>query len=280
MKKILITAKNSYLGNSFAEWVGENFDIDFISCRTDEWKSLSFAKYDVIYHVAGIAHIKETKHNKELYFKVNRDLTEKLAIKAKRDCVKQFIFLSSMSVYGIETGIINKDTLAQPKSSYGISKLQGEEQIKLLEDENFKVAIIRPPMIYGKGAKGNYGSLAVLAKRITCFPDITNQRSMLYVDNLCEFIRLTINNNESGLFFPQNSDYVRTSELVQLIANEHGRKIRLTKVFNPILKILEYKLKLINKVFGNLSYDQEISSYRDKYQIYNLKESIKITEKL
>ena len=156
MKRILITAKHSYIGNSFAEWTNGKYDIDFISCRTDEWKQSSFSVYDAILHVAGIAHIKESKDNIKLYYEVNRDLTIELAAKAKTDGVKQFIFLSSMSVYGIESGTINKDTPTNPKNNYGISKIEAENQIKLLENDHFKITIIRPPMVYGMGCKGNY----------------------------------------------------------------------------------------------------------------------------
>ena len=64
-----------------------------------------------------------------------------------------------------------------------------------------------------------------LAQKLPVFPDIDNQRSMLHIDNLCEFIRLMIDNEESGLFFPQNREYVKTSEMVKLIAEVHGKKI-------------------------------------------------------
>src|SRR5690606_7124221 len=117
----------------------------------------------VVIHVAGIAHVKETKENADLYYKVNRDLAFEVAKKAKNEGVKQFIFLSSMSVYGIETGIIKINTPTNPKTNYGRSKLEAEELISSIESDSFKVAILRPPMIYGKGCKGNYIRLANLA---------------------------------------------------------------------------------------------------------------------
>src|SRR5699024_10485464 len=101
MKKILITGKNSYIGGKFKEWVEQwpdEYIVDEISVRGDEWKEADFSIYDSVFHVAGIAHRKETKKNKNLYFEVNRDLVQKVAFKAKRDGVRQFIFLSSMSV--------------------------------------------------------------------------------------------------------------------------------------------------------------------------------------
>lgn len=281
MKRILITAKNSYIGHAFVEWTADRYIIDYISCRTDTWKKLDFSKYDVILHVAGIAHVSTDPEMEEEYYKVNRDLTINLATKAKADGVKQFIFTSSIIVYGDSSSnkrVIDKNTIPTPSNFYGDSKLKAEEGIRPLESENFSVVILRPPMIYGKGSKGNYPKLAKVARKLPVFPDIDNQRSMIHIDNLCEFIRLMIDNEESGMFFPQNREYVKTSEMVNFIAEVHGKKIILTKCFNLILKVLGVRVGLINKVFGNLVYDKTISNYKDNYQLRDLLESIELTE--
>src|SRR5699024_9295461 len=173
----------------------------------------------------------------DLYYRVNRDLTIELAEKAKKENVAQFIFLSSIIVYGENIdndGVINKDTIPKPSNFYGNSKLQAEEGITPLQDDTFNVAIIRPPMIYGKGSKGNYPKLAKLARISPIFPNIENKRSMLHIDNLSEFLKLMIDNEESGLFFPQNKEYVQTSHLVKTIAEVYGKKIWLVKLFNFI----------------------------------------------
>jgi len=133
-------------------------------------------------------------------------------------------------------------------------------------------------MIYGKGSKGNYPKMAKLARKLPVFPDIDNQRSMLHIDNLCEFIRMMIRNSEHGQFFPQNKEYVRTSEMVKLIAAVHGKNIRLTRVLNPALKLLGRFVGQVNKAFGNLVYDKGISEYKENYCIRDFKESIKLTE--
>lgn len=274
MKKILITAENSYIGNAFADWTSERYKIDFISCRNDKWKELDFSIYDVVFHVAGIAHTRETKENSNLYFKVNRDLTIALAMKAKDDGVKHFIFLSSMSVYGIERGVIRKDSIPNPTSNYGISKLQAEEKIISLNKENFKIAILRVPMVYGKNCKGNYPRLAKVALKLPVIPAINNQRSMIYIDNLSEFVKVVIENSMSGIYLPQNSEYTNTSEMIRLIAEVHEKKIVLTKLANPLLRLLCRKSRAVNKVFGNLVFEQCTSNYC----VVGLKESIKLTE--
>ena len=187
MKKILITGKNSYIGNSLVRWLGyyhNRYSIDSISLKSDDWKKKKFSEYDVVLHVAGIAHIKETKENEGLYYKVNRDLTYEIAQKAKTEGVKQFIFLSSMSVYGIMEGVISADTPLKPNSAYGKSKLEGEKLIENLHDASFTVAILRPPMVYGNNCRGNYTKLAALALKTPVFPKVDNKRSMIYIDNL------------------------------------------------------------------------------------------------
>ncbi|MGE8204704.1 NAD-dependent epimerase/dehydratase family protein [Heyndrickxia sp. NPDC080065] len=285
MKKILITGANSYIGKSFEKWL-ENYPdryiVDSISLRDDSWKEKDFSGYDIVLHLAGIAHVSTDPKMEDMYYKVNRDLTIEAAKKSKVEGVKQFIFMSSIIVYGDSSSskrVIDKHTVPTPSNFYGNSKLQAEEGIYPLESDEFRVVIIRPPMIYGKGSKGNYPKLAKAAQKLPVFPDIENERSMLHIDNLCEFIRLIIDNQDNGLFFPQNKEYVNTSEMVKLIADVHGKKIKLIKLFNPVLKVMGMKLGLINKVFGNLVYEQSMSNYKDNYRIRDLRKSIELTER-
>ncbi|MBR5858876.1 MAG: NAD-dependent epimerase/dehydratase family protein, partial [Clostridia bacterium] len=182
MKKILITGANSYIGTSFETYLKENFPDDYVVDTVDmidgTWHEKSFAGYDSVFHVAGIAHQKETKENAHLYYEVNRDLAIEIAKKAKDDGVKQYIFLSSMSVYGVETGVITKETEPNPKSNYGKSKLQAEQGISSLASDDFKVCILRPPMVYGRGCKGNFQTVVKIVKKSPVFPNVKNKRSI------------------------------------------------------------------------------------------------------
>lgn len=280
MKRILITGANSYIGSSFDKWINKTPDeylVDTLNMIDGSWKNESFSGYDAIYHVAGIAHIKETKENTDLYYQVNRDLAYETALKAKNEGIKQFIFLSTMNVYGIETGVITKETHTNPKTHYGNSKLQAEELISKLSDESFKVAIIRPPMVYGKGCKGNYARLANLARKVPAFPKVQNMRSMIYIDNLNQFIKLIIDEEDAGLFFPQNKEYVNTSEMVKLIAQAHEKKIWMTDMFNFLLRLI--KSSTLDKLFGNLIYQSELSEYKREFCVVDFKSSILATEK-
>lgn len=270
MKKILIIGKNSFIGQSFikhAQTRNYDFDIEEVTSRSDEWKSMDFGQYDTIYHVAGIAHNSSDPKLKDLYYTVNRDLTIEVAKKAKYDGTRQFVFMSSMIVFGTKNSKITKETKPNPDNFYGDSKLQAENGILPLQSEDFNVAIIRPPMVYGKGSKGNYPKLAKLAKKTPIFPDYNNKRSMIHIDNLMECIAKVIELNLSGHFHPQNQEYVKTSILVKEIAKVHKHNLIMTKVANPLIRLF-ISQKLINKVFGNLYYDKKMSEQNEIF--YNI----------
>lgn len=289
MKRILITGINSYLGKSFKSYMEgfPGYSTVSISMRDGSWREEDFTGIDAVYHVAGLAHSDNGRISPEkaqMYYSINTDLTLELAKKAKREGVGQFIFMSSAIVYGDSAPIgqrrmIDRGTRCSPANCYGDSKVQAELGLKRLEDERFRVVILRPPMIYGPGCKGNYPVLSLMARRLHFFPQVDNQRSMLFVGNLMAFVKLMIDNNESGTFFPQNAQYSNTSVLVALIAAAHGRKIRLVRGFTWALKLLGVFTPLVNKAFGSLSYDMEMSGYpRGEYRLFSLEESIRITE--
>lgn len=296
MKKILITGKNSYLGNAVEQYIldrqaakgEEPWQMDRISLRGDAWKKESFAGYDTVLHMAGIAHAdvgKVSEETKALYYHINRDLTLQAAQKAKADGVRQFIYMSSVIIYGDSAPVgkqkhITAETPPAPANFYGDSKYQAERQLRKLQDADFRVAIVRAPMIYGKGCKGNFSVLVKLAARMPVFPALGNQRSMLYVENLAEFLRLLMEAGTGGTFFPQNAEYVRTDEMIRLIGKTMGRRIRLWRMLNPFVKLAS-KMPgriggLADKAFGSLTVDRKLSSREiTGYQIYSLEESIR-----
>lgn len=290
MKKILITGANSYIGTSFEKYIAENFSseyqIDTIDMIGDAWRQTSFSGYDAIFHVAGIAHSDTGKISEEkarLYYSVNTDLAVETAEKAKTENVKQFIYMSSAIVYGDsapigKTKLITKDTPVSPANCYGDSKVQAENKLVPMSADYFRVVILRPPMIYGRGSKGNYPLLSKIARKTPIFPYVKNERSMLYIENLCEFVRLMVDNCEEGIFWPQNAEYTNTSELVKMIASSHGKKLLLVKGFSWIIKVMARFTKLVNKAFGNLIYDKELSNYHHPYQIFDLARSVNRTE--
>ena len=281
MKKILITGANSYIGTSFEQWMKQydGYQIDTVDTMDCKWKKADFTKYDTVFHVAGLAHSDPKTEMRNLYHKINTDLAVETAEYAKEYGVNQFIFMSSIIVYGSNHTYIDKGTVPTPKNFYGDSKLQADIRLHKLQSESFNVVSIRPPMIYGKGSKGNYPRLSALVKKTPVFPSMRNQRSMLHIDNLCEFIRLMIDNNEHGIFYPQNREYVSTAELVKTIAELKDKKMIMLPWFNPLLKALSKKVTTFNKLFGDLVYDKSMSAYNDwSYCVNDFEESIRKTE--
>lgn len=268
MKNILVFGKDSYIGTNFEKWLNKskegNYNISSISSKDDEWRKEDFSKYDVIFCLAGIAHVSANKKLEDLYYKVNRDLPIEVAKKAKAEGVKQFIFMSSMIIYGADGKIgqfkiIKEDTSKVPIDFYGRSKLEADEAIQKLSDEKFKTIIIRAPMVYGPNCKGNFPKLKKIAKILPIFPDIENNRSMIYIDNLVECIKQNIDNENSGVIYPQNKEYVSTKSIIEAMAKAMNKKMHFVKIFNPILKLLSKKINYINKIFGNKVYDKSLS---------------------
>lgn len=289
MKRVLITGANSYIGVNVENWLAkwpEDYNVETVDMMDGSWKERSFSEYDVVYHVAGIAHAdvgNVSEETKALYYRVNTDLTVEVAEKAKAEGVKQFIFMSSMIVYGgCKEKLITSATVPKPANFYGDSKWQADQAVQAMSSDEFKVAVVRPPMIYGKGSKGNYPELAKMASKLPIFPVVKNKRSMLYIENLCQFIKLLIDYEEQGVFFPQNREYTVTSEMVRQIAEVKGHKIIMIPSFGWAIKLI-MKIPgkiggLAGKAFGDSAYEMGMSEFREDYQVCNFCESIKRTE--
>lgn len=257
MKKILIAGANSYIGESFANYMQQwpdRYRVDTLDVIGDGWKQASLAGYDVVFLVAGIAHRKETEENASLYYQVNRDLAVALAEKAKQNGVRHFVFMSSMSVYGMDQGVITPDTLPSPKSHYGKSKLEAEQNLARLENEHFRIAVLRPPMVYGKNCRGNFQLMLKLAKKSPVFPVVSNRRSMISIDNLCAFVRLVIDGEEAGVFFPQNREYVNTTEMVRIMAKTLNRRIFFSRLAGVAVGAMMPVVGMARKAFSTLIY--------------------------
>jgi len=284
--KILITGKTSYIGNQIESWIKEDssYEVTRISVRDNSWKTLDFSAYDAVIHLAGIVHKKENKVSRDKYFKINRDLTDAVAKKAKAEGVSQFIFFSSMAVYG-ESGnlkqkiVITRKSETAPNTSYGQSKLEGEEKLRNLESKDFKVAIIRPPMIYGRGCPGNYKRLRRLALKWAVYPNVHNQRSMLYIDNLMVLVKGILDQKSRGIFLPQDEEYSDTLEMIKEIRKAHDKKTWVLNLVRPLLFLAGKRSYTMNKAFGNLCYEKGLSIIKDiEYQRVAMKEGIQSIE--
>ena len=282
MKRILITGAGSYVGESVRKYMMTHGDyrIDAVDTMGDNWKKADFSQYDVVYHVAGIAHVNADPKMEPLYYKVNRDLTIEVAKHAKAAGVKQFIFMSSQIVFhesqSLKGEVLTADTKENPNGFYGDSKLQAELGIKALSDYNFKVCILRPCVIYGPNSKGNFPRLAKLAVKTPVFPEWHNKRSMLYIDNLAEFVRQCVDRELEGTFYPQNREQADTVEIVRFFATAAGHKIWITRLLNPFVWLGSFVLQPINKMFATYYYAPEMSKYDFEYQLVGFEDSLKI----
>lgn len=288
MKRVLITGANSYIGCSVERYLGrwqDQYQVDTVDMR-DSWREKSFRGYDAVLHVAGIVHQPGSKADPaqaELYDRVNHRLAVDTARKAKAEGVGQFLFMSSESVYGLTaplggTVTITADTPLSPADNYGRSKRDAEQELLALADDGFRLAILRPPIIYGHGCKGNYQTLSRLAKRLPIFPWVDNRRSMLYIENFAELVRLLIDDRAEGIFCPQDREYVNTSDLVGLIAHLSGRNMMMVRGFTWALRLLRPVTGMVDKAFGSLCYDMALSDYPRDYRVKDFITSVRETE--
>lgn len=283
MKKVLITGKNSYIGQSFKSYVEANYpseiQVDSISVRGDAWREYDFSRYDAVLHVAGIAHVSADPKMETEYYKVNRDLTIAVAKLTKQSGVRQFVFMSSMIIYGEKRGIdsltiIDRATKPEPIDFYGRSKLEADLGVQKLADDKFNVVSVRTPMVFGPQSKGNFPLLVKVAKVSPIFPKINNQRSMIYINNLAEFLAKTILNNISGIYFPQNQEPLSTLAIVKIIRTQLHKPLIVISLFNPFLRLLGRRFRVIDKVFGSKTYQQD-SSIPFNYLVVDNAESIR-----
>ncbi len=280
MKRVLITGANSYVGTNVEAWLMKTpdlFKVDTVSTFNDEWKRADFSSYDVVFHVAGIAHVDAKKKMEPLYRKVNTGLTIEVAKWAKNHGVKQFIFMSSGIVFreskSLKANVVTPETKPNPNSFYGDSKLQAEIGLHELEDDSFKVAILRPPMIYGPNCKGNFMRLAKLGTVTPIFPAFHNKRSMLFIDNLAEFVKQIILRDKNGTFYPQNKELADTVEIAKAFAKQNNHKLHIWRWLNFFVYIGSPFIKSLNKMFADFYYIPEMSEYDFDYQLVSQKDS-------
>lgn len=283
MQRIVITGKNSYIGNHIQEWIqrkDESYKILQVDVQNSDWKKFRFMPNDIVIHTAGIVHRPDVK-DWSLYEKVNVELPVEVAEKAKKANAVHFVFLSSMAIYGVKKqlkkNVITQDTSINPVSLYGRSKYLAESRIRKLESENFLITIVRPPNVYGYNCKGGYISgFTSIVKKMPAIPYAFDEvkQSVIYIDNLTECIYQIIKNKKSGIFMPQDDKSVSAVELMEQIAAGINRPLKRSIILGIIPKILN-KLSIVNKAYGGIEYSSELSVMDFPYVVVKFNEAIK-----
>lgn len=241
-KKVILVGIGGYIGGKFTEYINKNYpdwQIDAVDSMNRKWAEADFTGYDAVYNVSGLAHANAAlRVAEELYYQVNGQLPIDVATKAKAEGVPLFVQMSSQIVYGDMSGLgeekmLTPETVPAEPTVYGKSKMMAERGLQKLVDDKFQVAIMRPPLIYSEYASDNFPRLVNFAKQMPIFPKLKNKQSMVYVDNLCELIKLIIENNKGGIYYPQQECYIEISKIVKDIADAVGNKMWQTRIFNP-----------------------------------------------
>lgn len=265
--KVLITGKGSYIGGNLKAWLEKTgeFLVDELDMESPDWIHYDFTPYDTVIHVAAIVH-KKNKIPWSIYYKVNTILPYKVARKARESQVKQFVFFSTMAVYGQgkelpKGNIIDENTPLRPKKAYGRSKHMAEGKLQKLNTEKFKVSIVRPPNVYGNACSGNYiNSFIKLVKLTPVLPVIYTdcKQGYIYIDNLCQFIQQLIQDQKAGIFHPQDGEGISSFDLLSEIARILHKKVWYSYILGKIISYF-YKVPMVVKIFGGVSYSTSLS---------------------
>lgn len=281
MKKILILGANSYIGTSFENYMQQKYPDDYeihtTSLHGDAWRQEDWSGYDSILNVTGKAHADITQLSeaqKQEYYAVNCDLAVEAAKKAIEDGAMQYIYFSSIIVYGDSSNSrkpvrITAQTPPHPSNFYGDSKWQAEQKLQELfraaekTTRHTRLVLLRLPMIYGPGCKGNYKILVKMSQKLPLFPTYHNERSVLHIDHLTEYLRNLVERGESGLFLPQDDTCRSTPDMVFELAEAAGRRMYHAAWMNPFVRLAFYLPgkpgRLARKAFGTLVIDHELS---------------------
>lgn len=280
--KVFITGASGFVGTNLFESLHDKYD--FIMPNRDNLKNslVKEKNYDVLIHLAGIAHDTKKINNEKNYFRVNTDLTILAFNKFIESNAKVFIFLSSVKACSDSVdGIMYENDKPNPSTAYGRSKLKAEnyiiENLKKIKD-NKRVYILRPSMIHGPKNKGNLNLLLKIINTGIPWPLglYENKRSFCGIDNLIFVVKNLIENNNisSGIYNVADDLAISTNELYELICNDLNKKKNILKVPKFLIKCIAF--------FGDYSFlplnTERLKKLTESYVVSNskIKKQLKI----
>jgi len=277
MKKLLITGANGFIGNYFCTKYTQAYDLQTFSFLKDNFESLYVEDVDVVFHLSALVH-KIGGASAEEYERVNVTQTIALAKKVKEFGVRQFVFMSTVKVYGEESDVAYTESFTcKPQDDYGKSKLKAEAELQKLASEDFIVSIIRTPIVYGSGVKANMKNLVNLVSKMPLLPfaNIHNKRSFVFVGNLCAMVDKIIQTQKGGIFLACDDAPLSTTRLIELIASTMRKKVCLVEVpfFASFLKWA--KPAMYQRLYGSLEVDNALTKKELEFQNpYSVEEGI------
>lgn len=264
-KTLMITGASGFIGSNFIKKYENEYNIVPVCLIKNKPEDLDYTGVDTILHLAALVHQMKGAPE-EKYFEVNTELTRRLATIAKEKGVKHFVFYSTVKVYGFDGELTNHDFLltenspCNPNDPYGASKYEAEKILNSLQDEKFKVAMVRPPMVYGDGVKGNMLSLMKLINILPIIPFNYehNRRSIISTENLLYMTHLIIKNEADGVYLGTEGNPVSIKEIVESIEKGLGKRKINIKFPSFIFKLLcKIKLDVMVRLYGTLAFKQE-----------------------
>lgn len=284
MLTVAVTGANGFVGQRFMQYKADRYRLKPISLRgvrpalsgAEGPESIDLNGVDVIVHLAGKAHDMSLQ-DEQVYMNINYELTKALADHALRSGVKHFIYVSSVKVYG-EGGdeVLNENSACHPEDPYGRSKLRAEQYLQTL---NFTVSIVRPPVVYGPGVKGNIIRLLAAVDKGSMLPlgNTRNRRTMVFLDNLIELIHRIIDNRAAGIFVAGDRQPLSTDGLIRIIGDKLGKKTKLISIPRFMRKLMNMvKPGLYKRLFGSFVIDNSSTNQRLQFTPpYSTEEGVK-----
>jgi UDP-glucose 4-epimerase len=261
-KTILVTGASGFVGTAFLKRYANAFNIKPVCLIQTKVEELDFTGVDAVLHLAALVHQMKPVPNSE-YFRINTELTQKVAERARQCGVKHFVFYSTVKVFGVDGLLWDHKTVFTPESechpsdAYGQSKLAAEAILQKLNTPDFQVAVVRPPLIYGEGVKGNLEALMKLINLSPVLPlgYFRNRRTMVALTNLLAETAEILQTGATGVFIPTDENPISTGELVQELARAMGKKVLLLPVPQLLVRLFaRVKPAFAVRLFGSLQF--------------------------
>ena len=263
-KTLMITGASGFIGSNFIKKYENEYNIVPVCLIKNKPEDLDYTEVDTILHLAALVHQMKGAPE-EKYFEINTELTRRLATTAKEKGVKHFVFYSTVAVWGTHgyfehEKVITLKTPLNPLTPYAKSKYDAEDILNELKSENFKISILRPPMVYGKDCPGNMKKLEKLVDIVPILPlgNDGNKRTIVHVDKLLDETNKIIHSENEGIFIPRDDKDMSIKDILEYVFKEKNKKKILIKLPKLGVKLLhKIKPRIVESLYGSLLFREE-----------------------